>query len=87
MWKPIKIKGLFIKLSKSGKVLKCTVTDINEMAESIKEQLTKRPTWKQNHSDNEREFMITLKGSIGEIWDDAEAPPPEPKKEEDFDGF
>lgn len=84
-WKPIKLKGLFIKLSKTGKVLKCSVTDINELAEDMKVKLTKRPTWKTNYSDAEREFCITLKGSIGEIWDDAKAPPAEPKPElEDF---
>lgn len=76
-WKPIKIKGMFIKLSKSGKVLKCTIADIDEAAESFRTVLTKRPTWKEHYSDKEREFMITLKGAVGELWDNGEMPPPE----------
>jgi hypothetical protein len=85
MWKPIKLSGLFIKMSKTGKVLKCSVADIDALTEDMKTKLTKRPTWKQNYSDKEREFMITLKGAIGEIWEDNEVPEePKPLDEDEF---
>jgi len=64
----IRIKGLKATMSKSGKSAKVWIRDF-DVLDVLKEALEKRPVWKNDYNDDEREFIITNFG-ISEVYDD-----------------
>ena len=82
-YRTIKIDGIKVNYSKKGNA-KIWLKDFNVL-DTLKEALQKKPDWKDNFGENEREFLITS-GGIGEVWDDGADVPPNfdnTKKKED----
>ena len=72
-WRKIKIGGIFVKGSKSGKTIKISLNNFEDDLDELKTALRRKPTWKtQGYGEKEREFYITFNGGIGEVWSDEE---------------